>query len=77
MADTENAEEMIVIKAFIDRLNRRAIAMDGTCTGEHGIGEGKRQFLREELGMTVDFMRQIKATLDPSNIMNPGKIFEI
>jgi D-lactate dehydrogenase (cytochrome) len=77
MADTENAEEMRVIKAFIDRLNRRAIAMDGTCTGEHGIGEGKRQFLREELGMTVDFMRQIKATLDPSNIMNPGKIFEI
>lgn len=76
MADTGNAQEMIKIKAFIDRLNRRAIAMDGTCTGEHGIGEGKRQFLIEELGATVGLMRQLKATLDPSNIMNPGKIFE-
>jgi D-lactate dehydrogenase (cytochrome) len=53
MADTGNAQKMIKIKAFIDRLNRRAIAMDGTCTGEHGIGEGKRQFLIEELGATA------------------------
>ncbi|MCO5146730.1 MAG: FAD-binding protein [Aquamicrobium sp.] len=76
MADTENAEEMARTKAFIDRLNSRAIAMDGTCTGEHGIGEGKRRFLRQELGVTVDYMRLLKRTLDPKNIMNPGKIFE-
>lgn len=77
MADTDSPEEMARIKDFIDRLNRRAIAMDGTCTGEHGIGEGKREFLKEELGATVGYMRQLKATLDPKNIMNPGKIFDL
>lgn len=76
MADTENPEEMVRIKAFVERLNRRAISMEGTCTGEHGIGEGKRQFLREELGVTVDYMRMLKNALDPKNIMNPGKVFE-
>ncbi|HRP78512.1 MAG TPA: FAD-linked oxidase C-terminal domain-containing protein [Aquamicrobium sp.] len=76
MADTENPEEMERIKAFIDRLNSRAIAMDGTCTGEHGIGEGKRRFLRQELGVTVDYMRLVKRAFDPNNIMNPGKVFE-
>lgn len=77
MADTDDANEMSRTKAFIDRLNRRAIAMDGTCTGEHGIGEGKREFLREELGATVGYMRQLKSALDPNNIMNPGKIFDL
>ena len=77
MAMTEDAEEMARTKAFIDRLNHRAIAMDGTCTGEHGIGEGKRSFLRDELGITVDYMRRLKATLDPHAIMNPGKVFEV
>jgi D-lactate dehydrogenase (cytochrome) len=76
MAMTEDAEEMARTKGFIDRLNHRAIAMDGTCTGEHGIGEGKRGFLRDELGATVDYMRRVKATLDPHGIMNPGKVFE-
>jgi D-lactate dehydrogenase (cytochrome) len=75
MAITEDAEEMRRTAAFIDRLNSRAIAMEGTCTGEHGIGQGKRDFLVQEHGSNVDNMRLIKTAFDPGNIMNPGKIF--
>jgi D-lactate dehydrogenase (cytochrome) len=67
--DIERAEE------FVSRLNLRAISMDGTCTGEHGIGQGKVAYLRAELGDAVDFMALVKQALDPDNIMNPGKIF--
>ncbi|MCL4768721.1 MAG: FAD-binding oxidoreductase, partial [Hyphomicrobiaceae bacterium] len=52
----------------------RAIAMDGTCTGEHGVGQGKMKLLEAELGPGLEIMRQIKRALDPLNIMNPGKI---
>ena len=75
MADTDNPEEMARIKAFIGRLNSRAISMDGTCTGEHGIGEGKREYLEHELRNTISYMKRVKNALDPNNIMNPGKIF--
>ena len=54
----------------------RAIEMDGTCTGEHGIGYGKVDYLVKEHGEnTVDVMKSIKFSLDPRNIMNPGKVF--
>jgi D-lactate dehydrogenase (cytochrome) len=49
--------------------------MDGTCTGEHGIGIGKRTALEKEHGEAVNLMRAIKCALDPQNLMNPGKIF--
>uniref|UniRef100_A0A8R1I1M2 D-lactate dehydrogenase (cytochrome) n=1 Tax=Caenorhabditis japonica TaxID=281687 RepID=A0A8R1I1M2_CAEJA len=63
------------IQAFSDRLVRRALAADGTCTGEHGIGLGKKRYLREELGdSTVKLMHIVKAALDPTNILNPGKV---
>ncbi len=58
-----------------ERLVARALALEGTCTGEHGIGIGKRHFLLAEHGDSVAEMKKIKAIFDPQNIMNPGKIF--
>jgi D-lactate dehydrogenase (cytochrome) len=56
----------------------RALAMDGTCTGEHGVGQGKMKYLKAELGdAALLAMRAIKAALDPQNIMNPGKIVSL
>lgn len=74
MFDPDDGKEREKVEAFVSRLAMRAIAMDGTCTGEHGIGQGKRKYLVHELGAGVDYMRAIKQTLDPQNIMNPGKI---
>lgn len=73
--DPDSAEEMQKVSDFVGRLNERAIAMDGTCTGEHGIGQGKMKYLEKEYGGAVAVMRQVKQALDPDNIMNPGKIF--
>jgi D-lactate dehydrogenase (cytochrome) len=67
-------KEVEVANGFLERLAHRAINMDGTCTGEHGVGQGKKQYLIDELGATVDFMKRIKNELDPKGIMNPGKI---
>ena len=73
--DKDNPAELEGTERFVERLNARALAMDGTCTGEHGIGQGKRGFLRQELGEAVDVMWTIKQALDPLGIMNPGKVF--
>ena len=56
------------------RVVQRALAMEGTCTGEHGVGLGKQAYLVEELGDAVDLMRDLKRTLDPDNLINPGKV---
>ncbi len=70
----DDADEVARAETMIERLNLRTIAMDGTCTGEHGIGQGKRRFLQLEHGTGADVMRTIKTALDPHNIMNPGKV---
>lgn len=72
--DPSDADEIRRAEGVIERLSLRALAMDGTCTGEHGIGQGKRRFLRLEHGIGVDVMSGIKAALDPLGIMNPGKV---
>ena len=74
LMDMSDPAEIERAEGFVERLNARAIAMDGTCTGEHGIGQGKLAFLGREHGAGVDVMRAIKQALDPLNIMNPGKM---
>lgn len=75
LLDENNPVEVEAAEAFVSRLNMRALSMDGTCTGEHGIGQRKQKYLVHEMGDGVDYMRAIKQALDPQNIMNPGKIF--
>lgn len=75
LVDPADADEMMRAKDVHRRMVQRAIALEGTCTGEHGIGLGKIEFLEQELGDAVDVMRMLKNTLDPANLMNPGKIF--
>ncbi|TMV14917.1 FAD-binding oxidoreductase [Arenibacterium halophilum] len=74
LIDMENAEEVAKADDFVGWLNDLAISMEGTCTGEHGIGQGKRPYLTRELGPATRYMAAIKAALDPDNIMNPGKV---
>ncbi|XP_039987933.1 probable D-lactate dehydrogenase, mitochondrial isoform X3 [Xiphias gladius] len=77
LVDPNDPEELHRVHLFTERLARLALAMDGTCTGEHGVGLGKRALLCEEMGpMTIQVMQGLKDTLDPNNVMNPGKILE-
>ena len=73
--DAADTTECTRVEAFLDRLVSRALAYDGTATGEHGIGQGKRRHMPKEHGAGVDVMRAIKHALDPLNILNPQKIF--
>ncbi|MEM1352722.1 MAG: FAD-linked oxidase C-terminal domain-containing protein, partial [Pseudomonadota bacterium] len=77
LVDMSDAEEVARAAEFVSWLNDLAISMDGTCTGEHGIGQGKMPYLVKELGDATDFMRDIKSVLDPKGIFNPGKIIEL
>jgi D-lactate dehydrogenase (cytochrome) len=75
LIDMNDPDEIKVAKAFSERLVERALAMDGTSTGEHGVGQGKMKYLLAEHGApALDAMRAIKRALDPDDIMNPGKI---
>jgi len=77
LVDINDEEEMKRAKDCNDRLIQRALAVGGTCTGEHGIGVGKIDFLIAEHGEAVSLMRSVKKALDPENIMNPGKVLRI
>ena len=77
LLDPENEKEVSEAKLLNDKLVNRALKMEGTSTGEHGIGIGKKEYLKIEQGLSVEVMSQIKKAIDPKNIMNPGKIFEI
>jgi D-lactate dehydrogenase (cytochrome) len=78
LVDMSDEAEVKRVQAFVERLTERALAMDGTCTGEHGVGQGKMKYLPAEHGEpALDAMRAIKRALDPLNIMNPGKIVSV
>jgi D-lactate dehydrogenase (cytochrome) len=75
MVDLADPAELERCQAFVDRLVKRALAMDGTCTGEHGVGQKKIKYLEAEHGApALAVMRTLKRALDPQNILNPGKI---
>jgi D-lactate dehydrogenase (cytochrome) len=77
MLKPNDPEEVAEAEQLNERLVLRALSLDGTCTGEHGIGCGKIDFLLAEHGEAVNVMRAIKKALDPDDIMNPGKVLRI
>ncbi|HSV21975.1 MAG TPA: FAD-linked oxidase C-terminal domain-containing protein [Xanthobacteraceae bacterium] len=78
LVDMADADELRRTEGLLERLVERALAMEGTCTGEHGVGQGKMKYLRAEYGdAALLAMRAIKTALDPQNIMNPGKIITL
>ena len=77
LVDIDDAEEMKRAEDCNERIVHRALAMGGTCTGEHGIGVGKMDFLVAEHGEAISLMRTLKQAFDPDNIMNPGKVLRM
>ena len=76
--DDADPGEMARVDAFLDRLVRRALGMEGTCTGEHGVGQGKAGFLLDEHGpAALAMMRAVKAAIDPLDLMSPGKVLPL
>jgi D-lactate dehydrogenase (cytochrome) len=74
LTDPDDEREIEAAEEVNRRLVQRALDMDGTCTGEHGIGIGKMGSLAQEMGEAVDVMRSLKRAVDPLDIMNPGKV---
>jgi D-lactate dehydrogenase (cytochrome) len=74
LIDRDDPKDLAEVDRINDRLVKRAIAMGGTCTGEHGVGAFKAKFLREEHGDAVELMKLLKHAIDPQNLMNPGKM---
>ena len=77
LIDPDNGTEIAEASRLAERLILRALAMEGTCTGEHGVGYGKMKYMASEHGAALEVMRSIKRALDPDNRMNPGKVVEL
>ena len=78
LVDMSNPAEIDAAESFASRLAHRAIAMGGTCTGEHGVGQKKIAYMEDEHGpAAMDLMRRVKASFDPANMFNPGKVFAV
>ncbi len=78
LVDMDNKDEVTRTEQFLERLVLRGIAMEGTCTGEHGVGQAKMKYLpKEHAPATLDLMRTLKRSIDPLNIMNPGKVVAV
>ncbi len=77
LIDPDDPDEARNAAVYVDWLAQSAIDMDGTCTGEHGIGQGKMKYLAGELGSATEWMATVKRAIDPLNIMNPGKIIPV
>ena len=77
LLDLGNQAEIDAARRLNERLVMRALAMGGTCSGEHGVGIGKMKYLEAEHGPALDVMRTIKRALDPDNRMNPGKMLDM
>jgi D-lactate dehydrogenase (cytochrome) len=76
--DSKDPQQRAAVEKCVHDMVGRALEMDGTCTGEHGIGMGKKDSLIQELGLdTIGVMQSIKAALDPHWLMNPGKIIDL
>ncbi len=75
VGDPADTEEWSKLEAINHAIVEKAVQVGGTCTGEHGVGIGKRKFMQLEHGESYQLMRQIKETIDPKWLMNPGKIF--
>jgi D-lactate dehydrogenase (cytochrome) len=78
LVDMDDPDEIARAELFIERLVERALAMGGTCTGEHGVGQKKMKYLEAEHGSeALELMRVLKRAIDPKNIMNPGKVVAV
>jgi D-lactate dehydrogenase (cytochrome) len=75
VGDPQNKKQWQVLEDINHAIVSRAVDAGGTCTGEHGVGIGKRKFMQQEHGAGFELMRQIKDIVDPKGLMNPGKIF--
>ena len=75
--DPDSQDDYKLAKDLTQRMNRRALELGGTITGEHGIGIGKMAMLAEEHGEAVNIMADVKRALDPDNLMNPGKVVNL